>query len=59
MKNGITSERVVAVGHGEDILKNTDAQIAALPEAEREAAHGENRRTVFKIIRFDYVPTQE
>ncbi len=59
VQNGITSERVVAVGHGEDILKNTDAQIAALPEEEREAAHGENRRTVFKIIRFDYVPTQE
>ncbi len=56
---GIYADRVVAVGHGEDILKITDAQIASLPEEEREAAHGENRRTVFKIIRFDYVPTEE
>ncbi|MBM71592.1 MAG: hypothetical protein CL847_02255 [Crocinitomicaceae bacterium] len=56
---GISADRVVAVGHGEEILKITDEQIASLPEEEREAAHGENRRTVFKIIRFDYVPTEE
>lgn len=56
---GISSDRLIAVGHGEDILKISDEQIAALPEEEREAAHGENRRTVFKIIRFDYVPTEE
>ena len=55
---GISADRVVAVGHGEDILKITDAQIALLPEDEREAAHGENRRTVFKVIRFDYVPSE-
>ena len=56
---GISSDRLIAVGHGEDILKISDEQIASLPEEEREAAHGENRRTVFKIIRFDYVPTEE
>ena len=56
---GVSADRVMAVGHGEDILKISDAHIASLPEEEREAAHGENRRTVFKIIRFDYVPTEE
>ena len=53
---GISSDRLIAVGHGEDILKISDAQIAALPEEARDAAHRENRRTVFKIVRFDYVP---
>ena len=53
---GISSDRLIAVGHGEDILKISDAQIAAMPEEARDAAHGENRRTVFKIVRFDYVP---
>ena len=53
---GIASDRLVPVGHGEEILKITDAEINALPAEEREAAHGQNRRTVFKIVRFDYVP---
>ena len=59
VEKGISSDRLIAVGHGEDILKISDEQIAALPEEEREVAHGENRRTVFKITRFDYVPTEE
>ena len=53
---GVASDRLVAVGHGEEVLKITDAEINALPAEEREAAHGQNRRTVFKIVRFDYVP---
>jgi peptidoglycan-associated lipoprotein len=56
---GISADRIVPMGHGEDYLKISDAQIAALPEEDRDEAHGENRRTVFKIIRFDFVPTQE
>jgi hypothetical protein len=56
---GISADRIVPMGHGENLLKISDAQIAALPEEERDDAHGENRRTVFKIIRFDYVPTPE
>ncbi len=53
---GIASERMVPVGYGEDALLITDAEINRLPEAERERAHQRNRRTVFKIIRFDYKP---
>ena len=35
----------------------SDAEIAALAtEDEREAAHQMNRRTVFRITSFDYVP---
>ena len=44
-------------GYGERSLKITDETIAALPTVqEREAAHQENRRTVFKVLRDDYVP---
>jgi outer membrane protein OmpA-like peptidoglycan-associated protein len=56
---GISLDRLVPFGHGEDKLIVTDSQIAKMPESERENAHQVNRRTVFKIIRFDYVPTEE
>jgi outer membrane protein OmpA-like peptidoglycan-associated protein len=59
LDQGIAGDRLVPYGHGEDKVIITDAQIAKLPESEREAAHQVNRRTVFKIIRFDYVPTEE
>ena len=59
LDQGIVGERLVPYGHGEDKVIITDAQIAKLPESEREGAHQVNRRTVFKIIRFDYVPTEE
>ena len=56
LDKGIDSERLIPVGHGEDRLIITDSQISKLPAAEREDAHQINRRTVFKIVRFDYVP---
>jgi len=59
LDQGIVGDRLVPYGHGEDKVIITDAQIAKLPESEREGAHQVNRRTVFKIIRFDYVPTEE
>ena len=59
LDQGIVADRLVPFGHGEDKVIITDAQIAKLPESEREGAHQVNRRTVFKIIRFDYVPTEE
>lgn len=54
---GIAIDRLNAKGKGETDLKISDAEIAALPtEEERELAHQQNRRTVFRIIRYDYVP---
>jgi hypothetical protein len=47
------------VGKGEDQLLISDAEIAKLKtEAEKDAAHQANRRTVFRILRFDFVPTK-
>jgi len=59
LDQGVASERLIPLGLGEDKLIITDAQISKLPQDEREAAHQINRRTVFKIVRFDYVPTEE
>jgi peptidoglycan-associated lipoprotein len=59
LDKGISADRLVPFGHGEEMLIITDAQIAKLPASEREGAHQVNRRTVFRIIRFDYVPTEE
>ncbi|MDA0946166.1 MAG: outer membrane protein [Bacteroidota bacterium] len=56
IERGIPQARMVAKGYGEDALLVSDAEIARLPESEREMAHQRNRRTVFKIIRFDYKP---
>jgi len=53
---GIPTERLVAKGYGELKLKITDAQIAkAKTKQEKEALHAVNRRTVFKILNWDYV----
>lgn len=59
ISKGVSAQRLVAVGKGESEPKITDAQIAAMAtEEEREFAHQKNRRTVFKILRYDYVPKQ-
>jgi len=55
-EKGIAAERMVPVGYGEDALLVSDAEINRMPVDERERAHQRNRRTVFKIIRFDYKP---
>ena len=56
ISKGIPADRMVPVGYGETKLLITDSQIAKLKtEEEKEAAHQKNRRTVFKILRDDYV----
>lgn len=53
---GIPKERLVAKGYGKTKLKITDAQIAKVKtKQEKEALHAINRRTVFKILNWDYV----
>lgn len=59
ISKGIAADRLVARGRGEDEPLVTDKEIASMKsEDDKEAAHQMNRRTVFKIIRFDYVPKQ-
>ena len=56
---GIAADRLVAKGLGESQPKISDAQINAMAtEEEKEAAHQKNRRTVFQILRYDYVPKE-
>jgi peptidoglycan-associated lipoprotein len=57
ISKGIPSDRMKPVGYGESKLKITDAQIAKLKSVEeKEAAHQKNRRTVFSVVRTDYIP---
>lgn len=56
---GIDKDRMVAVGMGETAPLITDSEINAMStEEEQERAHQVNRRTVFKILRYDYVPKE-
>ena len=55
-EKGIAAARMVPVGYGEDALLISDAEINRMAAEDREMAHQRNRRTVFKIIRFDYKP---
>ncbi|MEX2597022.1 MAG: OmpA family protein, partial [Salibacteraceae bacterium] len=60
IERGIDPERMVPVGYGEKRPLVSDEDIAALPsEEERDAAHQKNRRTVFRVLSFDYVPKEE
>jgi outer membrane protein OmpA-like peptidoglycan-associated protein len=55
IRSGIPDDRMTYKGHGESKLKITDKVIRSLPsEEEREAAHQENRRTVFGVQSKDY-----
>ena len=54
---GIEAVRMVPKGLGETKLRISDKQIAAMQtEEEREAAHQQNRRTEFRVLRWDHVP---
>jgi peptidoglycan-associated lipoprotein len=56
ISKGIAPERLVPKGYGEKKVLVTDAEIAKLPtNEEKEAAHQKNRRTVFRVLSFDYV----
>ncbi len=60
ISKGIEPERLKAVGKGKSEPKISDAQIAAMAtDEERDRAHQINRRTVFKILRYDYVPKDD
>ncbi|MDB4787458.1 OmpA family protein, partial [Flavobacteriales bacterium] len=57
VERGIDRQRLQPIGRGEKMPLISDADIAALAtEEEREAAHQMNRRTVFRITSFDFVP---
>ena len=57
---GIASDRLVPKGKGESQPIISDKEINAMAtEEEQEKAHQVNRRTVFKILRYDYVPKTE
>jgi len=57
VSKGVDQARMFAVGKGESEPKITDKAIEAMPtEEEKEAAHQKNRRTVFTIRSYDYVP---
>ena len=66
ISKGIPKERMNAQGMGEkepattaDNILLTEAYIKKLKtKQEQEAAHQANRRTDFKIVSFDYVPTE-
>jgi len=56
VSKGIPAERMVPKGYGEKRLLVTDAEINKLPsKEEKEAGHQKNRRTVFSVLRKDYV----
>ncbi len=60
ISRGIAADRLVARGKGKNEPKISDAEINAMAtEEERERAHQVNRRTVFQILRYDYVPKEE
>ena len=56
LEKKIPLERLKSKGWGEKKLLITDAQIAkAKSKEEKEALHQKNRRTVFRIVSWDYV----
>ncbi len=56
---GIDPARMVPKGYGESRPRISDKQIAAMKtKEEQEAAHQQNRRTVFRVISSDYVPKE-
>ncbi len=56
IEKGIPSDRMIAKGYGEKRLLINDKEIAKMKSKdEQEAAHQKNRRTVFSVIRSDYV----
>jgi outer membrane protein OmpA-like peptidoglycan-associated protein len=56
VSKGIPAERMVPKGYGEKRLLITDAQINKMGTTEeKEAGHQKNRRTVFSVLRKDYV----
>ncbi len=60
ISKGIPKERMTPIGMGEREPRISDAEINKMKtNAEKEAAHRYNRRTDFKILNYDHVPTEE
>ena len=69
VSKGIPADRMTAKGYGErdpysgmyngQQVTLTEEYINNLPANEREAAHQANRRTVFSVLRDDYVPKNQ
>lgn len=56
---GIDPARMIPKGYGESKLRITDKQIDAMKtKEEQEAAHQQNRRTEFRVLRWDFVPKE-
>jgi outer membrane protein OmpA-like peptidoglycan-associated protein len=59
IEKGIAEERLTPKGLGESVPLISDKEINAMKtEEEQEQAHQVNRRTVFKILSYDYVPPE-
>ncbi|MFT4661302.1 MAG: peptidoglycan-associated lipoprotein [Patiriisocius sp.] len=57
ISKGIPSARMKSRGYGETKLKVSDAAIRKMSTTEeKEAGHQKNRRTVFRVLSWDYVP---
>lgn len=60
MDKGIDSARLKAKGYGEDQPRIPMSEIEKMKtKEEKEAAHQKNRRTVFVVLREDYVPESQ
>lgn len=60
IEKGIPGNRMVPKGYGEKRLLVSDKEIAKMKsKEEQEAAHQKNRRTVFSVLRSDYVAKPE
>lgn len=60
IEKGIDKDRLVPKGYGETALIFADEDIKKLQtKEEQEAAHEKNRRTVFKVLRDDYVKKEQ
>lgn len=59
ISRGIDTERMKPVGMGENAPLIPDSDLNKLAtEEEKELAHQKNRRTVFRILSYDFVPKQ-
>lgn len=60
IEKGIDPARMTPIGYGESRPIISDEQIAAMnTEEEREAGHQKNRRTVFRVLSFDFIPPSQ
>lgn len=57
IEKGISADRLIPKGYGASRLLISDKEIAKMKSSqEKDAAHQKNRRTVFRVIRSNYLP---